>query len=109
MSTTHVVPDCMFVDNNALQLLTDMKFHLQFRDAVRLFIKGTEGTSGLFAQCLCGSPHVYQVVVQLQSLFLNATIMWNHQNSYSILSRTNILTSLSSNIYIPVSVQLLGI
>lgn len=32
----------------------------QFRDAVRLFIKGTEGTAGLFAQCLCGSPHLYQ-------------------------------------------------
>jgi len=33
---------------------------VQFRDAVRLFIKGTEGTAGLFAQCLCGSPHLYQ-------------------------------------------------
>lgn len=32
----------------------------QFRDMVRLFIKGTEGTAGIFAQCLCGSPHLYQ-------------------------------------------------
>jgi hypothetical protein len=66
-SDTHVVPDCVFVDNIVVQVLTDMKFHLQFRDAVRLFIKGTEGTAGLFAQCLCGSPHLYQVFVQLQS------------------------------------------
>ncbi|KAG6557828.1 hypothetical protein Mapa_000595 [Marchantia paleacea] len=32
----------------------------QFRDTVRSFIKGTDGMVGLFAQCLCGSPHLYQ-------------------------------------------------
>jgi len=48
-----------------------MEFYFQFRDAVRLFIKGTEGTAGLFAQCLCGSPHLYQVSVQLQRLPLD--------------------------------------
>ncbi|KAL3692101.1 hypothetical protein R1sor_005752 [Riccia sorocarpa] len=32
----------------------------QFRDTVRSFIKGTDGLVGLFAQCLCGSPHLYQ-------------------------------------------------
>lgn len=35
---------------------------LQFRDTVRLFIKGTDGVVGSFAQCLCGSPHLYQVL-----------------------------------------------
>ncbi|MQM11965.1 hypothetical protein Taro_044877 [Colocasia esculenta] len=32
----------------------------QYRDTVRLFIKGTDGFSGAFAQCLCGSPNLYQ-------------------------------------------------
>jgi isoamylase len=32
----------------------------QFRDAVRLFVKGTDGTVGSFAECLCGSPHLYK-------------------------------------------------
>lgn len=25
-----------------------------------MFIKGTDGQAGDFAQCLCGSPHIYQ-------------------------------------------------
>jgi isoamylase len=29
---------------------------------VRLFVKGTDGTVGSFAECLCGSPHLYKVV-----------------------------------------------
>jgi hypothetical protein len=33
----------------------------QYRDIVRQFIKGTDGFSGGFAECLCGSPHLYQV------------------------------------------------
>jgi len=28
---------------------------------VRQFIKGTDGFSGAFAECLCGSPNLYQV------------------------------------------------
>ncbi|KAL5974195.1 Isoamylase su1, chloroplastic [Asimina triloba] len=32
----------------------------QYRDVVRQFIKGTDGFSGAFAQCICGSPHLYQ-------------------------------------------------
>lgn len=32
----------------------------QFRDTVRQFIKGTNGFSGAFAKCLCGSPNLYQ-------------------------------------------------
>ncbi|XP_031499987.1 isoamylase 1, chloroplastic isoform X2 [Nymphaea colorata] len=32
----------------------------QFRDVVRQFIKGTDGFSGAFAQCICGSPNLYQ-------------------------------------------------
>ncbi|XP_077216116.1 isoamylase 1 isoform X2 [Tasmannia lanceolata] len=32
----------------------------QYRDIVRQFIKGTAGFSGAFAQCLCGSPNLYQ-------------------------------------------------
>eukprot|EP00252_Welwitschia_mirabilis_P001050 TRINITY_DN11018_c0_g1_i1.p1 TRINITY_DN11018_c0_g1~~TRINITY_DN11018_c0_g1_i1.p1 ORF type:complete len:788 (-),score=129.70 TRINITY_DN11018_c0_g1_i1:67-2430(-) len=32
----------------------------QYRDIVRQFIKGTDGLAGAFAQCLCGSPHLYQ-------------------------------------------------
>jgi isoamylase len=32
----------------------------RFRDVVRMFIKGTDGQAGDFAQCLCGSPHIYQ-------------------------------------------------
>lgn len=34
---------------------------LQYRDIVRQFIKGTDGLSGAFAECLCGSPNLYQV------------------------------------------------
>jgi len=64
---THVVLDHVFVDYTTVWVLNNMEFHLQFRDAVRLFIKGTEGTAGLFAQCLCGSPHLYQVFVQLRA------------------------------------------
>ncbi|ESQ52690.1 hypothetical protein EUTSA_v10016275mg [Eutrema salsugineum] len=32
----------------------------KFRDVVRHFIKGTDGFSGAFAECLCGSPNLYQ-------------------------------------------------
>lgn len=32
----------------------------KYRDTVRQFIKGTNGFSGAFAQCLCGSPDLYQ-------------------------------------------------
>ncbi|KAJ0030481.1 hypothetical protein Pint_13948 [Pistacia integerrima] len=32
-----------------------------YRDIVRQFIKGTDGFSGAFAECLCGSPNLYQV------------------------------------------------
>ncbi|XP_021724985.1 LOW QUALITY PROTEIN: isoamylase 1, chloroplastic-like [Chenopodium quinoa] len=32
----------------------------KYRDMVRLFIKGTDGFSGAFAECLCGSPNLYK-------------------------------------------------
>ncbi|KAJ3676835.1 hypothetical protein LUZ60_002559 [Juncus effusus] len=32
----------------------------QYRDTVRQFIKGTNGFAGAFAECLCGSPNLYQ-------------------------------------------------
>ncbi|PON81340.1 Glycoside hydrolase [Trema orientale] len=32
----------------------------KYRDTVRQFIKGTDGFSGAFAECLCGSPNLYQ-------------------------------------------------
>ncbi|KAL8492754.1 hypothetical protein ACS0TY_024088 [Phlomoides rotata] len=32
----------------------------KYRDIVRQFIKGTDGFSGAFAECLCGSPNFYQ-------------------------------------------------
>ncbi|KAK5834700.1 isoamylase 1, chloroplastic [Gossypium arboreum] len=32
----------------------------KYRDIVRQFIKGTDGLSGAFAECLCGSPNLYQ-------------------------------------------------
>lgn len=34
---------------------------MQYRDTVRQFIKGTDGFAGAFAECLCGSPNLYQV------------------------------------------------
>lgn len=40
-------------------------FLFQYRDIVRQFIKGTDGFSGAFAECLCGSPNLYQVSVSL--------------------------------------------
>uniref|UniRef100_A0A7N0UUS6 Glycosyl hydrolase family 13 catalytic domain-containing protein n=1 Tax=Kalanchoe fedtschenkoi TaxID=63787 RepID=A0A7N0UUS6_KALFE len=32
----------------------------KYRDVVRQFVKGTDGFSGAFAECLCGSPSLYQ-------------------------------------------------
>ncbi|KAL6191840.1 hypothetical protein ACLB2K_038229 [Fragaria x ananassa] len=32
----------------------------KYRDTVRQFIKGTDGFSGAMAECLCGSPNLYQ-------------------------------------------------
>lgn len=32
----------------------------KYRDIIRQFIKGTNGFSGAFAECLCGSPNLYQ-------------------------------------------------
>ncbi|XP_042055406.1 isoamylase 1, chloroplastic-like [Salvia splendens] len=32
----------------------------KYRDVVRQFIKGTDGFSGALAECLCGSPNLYQ-------------------------------------------------
>lgn len=32
----------------------------KYRDIVRQFVKGTAGFSGAFAECLCGSPNLYQ-------------------------------------------------
>ncbi|CAL0313302.1 unnamed protein product [Lupinus luteus] len=34
----------------------------KYRDTVRQFIKGTDGFAGAFAECLCGSPNIYQGV-----------------------------------------------
>ncbi|KAH9805600.1 isoamylase 1 [Citrus sinensis] len=34
----------------------------KYRDIVRQFIKGTDGFAGAFAECLCGSPNLYQGV-----------------------------------------------
>ncbi|PNY07250.1 isoamylase 1 chloroplastic-like [Trifolium pratense] len=32
----------------------------KYRDTVRQFIKGTDGFAGAFAECVCGSPNLYQ-------------------------------------------------
>ncbi|AET05099.2 putative isoamylase [Medicago truncatula] len=32
----------------------------KYRDTVRQFIKGTDGFAGAFAECICGSPNLYQ-------------------------------------------------
>ncbi|KAL9674168.1 hypothetical protein QQ045_030438 [Rhodiola kirilowii] len=32
----------------------------KYRDVVRQFVKGTDGFAGAFAECLCGSPGLYQ-------------------------------------------------
>ncbi|XP_058732183.1 isoamylase 1, chloroplastic isoform X3 [Vicia villosa] len=32
----------------------------KYRDTVRQFIKGTDGFAGAFAECVCGSPSLYQ-------------------------------------------------
>lgn len=40
-------------------------FQFQYRDTVRQFIKGTDAFSGAFAECLCGSPNLYQVTLLL--------------------------------------------
>ncbi|XP_059634490.1 isoamylase 1, chloroplastic [Cornus florida] len=32
----------------------------KYRDIVRQFIKGTDGFAGAFAECICGSPNLYQ-------------------------------------------------
>lgn len=32
----------------------------KYRDIVRQYIKGTDGFAGAFAECLCGSPNLYQ-------------------------------------------------
>ena len=34
----------------------------KFRDTVRNFLKGTDGFVGDFAEMLCGSPGLYQVI-----------------------------------------------
>jgi hypothetical protein len=44
-------------------------FQFQYRDTVRQFIKGTDAFSGAFAECLCGSPNLYQVILLLLSSF----------------------------------------
>ncbi|KAL7168596.1 hypothetical protein ACSBR2_038934 [Camellia fascicularis] len=33
---------------------------VKYRDIVRQYIKGTDGFAGAFAECLCGSPNLYQ-------------------------------------------------
>ncbi|KAI7987219.1 hypothetical protein LOK49_LG13G00117 [Camellia lanceoleosa] len=33
----------------------------KYRDIVRQYIKGTDGFAGAFAECLCGSPNLYQL------------------------------------------------
>lgn len=40
-------------------------FLVQYRDVVRQFVKGTDGFAGAFAECLCGSPSLYQVSLLL--------------------------------------------
>ncbi|GMQ07485.1 hypothetical protein CsSME_00051648 [Camellia sinensis var. sinensis] len=37
-----------------------MFYQFQYRDIVRQYIKGTDGFAGAFAECLCGSPNLYQ-------------------------------------------------
>lgn len=53
---------CMMISIFVVNLIWNSDlFHFQFRDVVRHFIKGTDGFSGAFAECLCGSPNLYQV------------------------------------------------
>ena len=57
--------------------------YLQYRDIVRQFIKGTDGFAGAFAECLCGSPNLYQVYLMFcdESSSLDSA---SHNNSYII-------------------------
>lgn len=44
-----------------MNYLTRHSLFFQYRDTVRQFIKGTDGFAGAFAECICGSPNLYQV------------------------------------------------
>ena len=48
----------------------------QYRDIVRQFIKGTDGFSGGFAECLCGSPHLYQVCCANTCRWIQRNATW---------------------------------
>ena len=48
---------------------------------MRQFIKGTDGFSGAFAECLCGSPNLYQVsLVSLCSVLISVNLLLDSIN-----------------------------
>lgn len=51
-----------FFPSYAIVILICNSCNFQYRDTVRQFIKGTDGFSGALAECLCGSPNLYQVI-----------------------------------------------
>ena len=57
----------------------------QYRDIVRQFIKGSDGFSGAFAECLCGSPNLYQVFL---FLFTCPSIAHDLQTCWTTISYT---------------------
>ena len=63
----------LWIWHKSSQLMSSSCF-LQYRDTVRQFIKGTDGFAGAFAECLCGSPNLYQVY--LLSLVTIAFPFW---------------------------------
>lgn len=56
---------------------------MQYRDTVRQFIKGTDGFAGAFAECLCGSPNLYQVH---QLYLMTAVVPFDINFIFDILS-----------------------
>ncbi|KAL6646650.1 hypothetical protein ACP70R_015727 [Stipagrostis hirtigluma subsp. patula] len=48
----------------------------RYRDTVRQFIKGTDGFAGAFAECLCGSPQLYQELARsLREAMCNLSLL----------------------------------
>lgn len=65
----------------AIVILICNSCNFQYRDTVRQFIKGTDGFSGALAECLCGSPNLYQVIQAVNLTFVDL-VKWSAMSIY---------------------------
>ncbi|KAH9805603.1 isoamylase 1 [Citrus sinensis] len=81
----------------------------KYRDIVRQFIKGTDGFAGAFAECLCGSPNLYQGVPMISMGDEYGHTKGGNNNTYCHDNDVNLCTLLISGTLLTHECESLGL